>query len=293
MVWTIEVEESLSCCIEELVRRFEDESFLKRRTMIRASNVRDMKNSSIRGRIFFEEEENDTCFKCSRYEEFKLGLMIMGFRRSIDIGLIRVLSSITDHHCRNRCHRRQSPSIILLLGPHFHPIHLRSTSLSSFVHLRFMSPRSSSHHFCSCYNTTPPPLVPPPFLHVDAQDRRCRFFFHLKVSYTPSRNRKRIELSIINIEKMKFASGSSRGLLYLGKKSITRGLAKIVPALAAGNSIVLKPPTQNSFTCGDTGIAISKKAMELGGKDACNVFEDADLDLGSLKLKDITVAMMN
>ncbi|QHO42269.1 NADP-dependent glyceraldehyde-3-phosphate dehydrogenase [Arachis hypogaea] len=45
---------------------------------------------------------------------------------------------------------------------------------------------------------------------------------------------------------------------------------------------------QLSFTCGDTGIAISKKAMELGGKDACNVFEDADLDLGSLKLKDIT-----
>ncbi|RYR58050.1 hypothetical protein Ahy_A05g023722 [Arachis hypogaea] len=108
------------------------------------------------------------------------------------------------------------------------------------------------------------------------------------------------------------------------------GLAKIVPALAAGNSIVLKPPTQvinhilyshilyshgsllslgwfsqrpnqlcyrqrlgDRFTCGDTGIAISKKAMELGGKDACNVFEDADLDLGSLKLKDITVAMMN
>nr|AAM00227.1 glyceraldehyde-3-phosphate dehydrogenase [Oryza sativa] len=40
-----------------------------------------------------------------------------------------------------------------------------------------------------------------------------------------------------------------------------------------------------SFTGGDTGIAISKKAgmvplqMELGGKDACVVLEDADLDL--------------
>lgn len=41
----------------------------------------------------------------------------------------------------------------------------------------------------------------------------------------------------------------------------------------------------DSFTGGDTGIAISKKAgmvplqMELGGKDACIVLEDADLDL--------------
>lgn len=40
-----------------------------------------------------------------------------------------------------------------------------------------------------------------------------------------------------------------------------------------------------SFTGGDTGLAISKKAgmvplqMELGGKDACIVLEDADLDL--------------
>ncbi|KAE8731670.1 NADP-dependent glyceraldehyde-3-phosphate dehydrogenase [Hibiscus syriacus] len=40
-----------------------------------------------------------------------------------------------------------------------------------------------------------------------------------------------------------------------------------------------------SFTGGDTGIAISKKAgmiplqMELGGKDACLILEDADLDL--------------
>lgn len=41
----------------------------------------------------------------------------------------------------------------------------------------------------------------------------------------------------------------------------------------------------SSFTGGDTGVAISKKAgmvplqMELGGKDACIVLEDADLDL--------------
>lgn len=40
-----------------------------------------------------------------------------------------------------------------------------------------------------------------------------------------------------------------------------------------------------SFTGGDTGVSISNKAgmiplqMELGGKDACIVLEDADLDL--------------
>jgi acyl-CoA reductase-like NAD-dependent aldehyde dehydrogenase len=45
-----------------------------------------------------------------------------------------------------------------------------------------------------------------------------------------------------------------------------------------------------SFTGGDTGIAISKKAgmvplqMELGGKDACIVLEDADLDLVSANI---------
>ncbi|EEF31609.1 NADP-dependent glyceraldehyde-3-phosphate dehydrogenase, putative [Ricinus communis] len=89
---------------------------------------------------------------------------------------------------------------------------------------------------------------------------------------------------------------------------------KIGPALIAGNSLVLKPPAQGavsclhmlftgkgskigdfltmhpgvkciSFTGGDTSIAISKKAgmiplqMELGGKDACIVLEDADLEL--------------
>ncbi|MBA0547831.1 hypothetical protein Golob_018972 [Gossypium lobatum] len=110
---------------------------------------------------------------------------------------------------------------------------------------------------------------------------------------------------------------------------VNLAVSKIAPALIAGNSLVLKPPTQGavsalhmvhcfhlagfpkgliscvtgkgseigdfltmhpgvnciSFTGGDTGIAISKKAgmvplqMELGGKDACIVLEDADLDL--------------
>jgi glyceraldehyde-3-phosphate dehydrogenase (NADP+) len=110
---------------------------------------------------------------------------------------------------------------------------------------------------------------------------------------------------------------------------VNLAVSKIGPALIAGNSLVLKPPTQGavaalhmvhcfhlagfpkgliscvtgkgseigdfltmhpgvnciSFTGGDTGIAISKKAgmvplqMELGGKDACIVLEDADLDL--------------
>lgn len=42
-----------------------------------------------------------------------------------------------------------------------------------------------------------------------------------------------------------------------------------------------------SFTGGDTGIAISRKAgmvplqMELGGKDACIVCSDADIDLAA------------
>ncbi|XP_024519047.1 NADP-dependent glyceraldehyde-3-phosphate dehydrogenase [Selaginella moellendorffii] len=45
-----------------------------------------------------------------------------------------------------------------------------------------------------------------------------------------------------------------------------------------------------SFTGGDTGIAISKKAgmiplqMELGGKDACIVLEDADIDLAATNI---------
>lgn len=45
-----------------------------------------------------------------------------------------------------------------------------------------------------------------------------------------------------------------------------------------------------SFTGGDTGIAISRKAgmiplqMELGGKDACIILEDADLDLAAVNI---------
>ncbi|KAG5529987.1 hypothetical protein RHGRI_030378 [Rhododendron griersonianum] len=95
---------------------------------------------------------------------------------------------------------------------------------------------------------------------------------------------------------------------------VNLAVSKIAPAIIAGNSLVLKPnsagfpkgltscitgkgseigdfltmhPGVNciSFTGGDTGVAISKKAgmvplqMELGGKDACIVLEDADLDL--------------
>ncbi|GAA0155513.1 dehydrogenase [Lithospermum erythrorhizon] len=110
---------------------------------------------------------------------------------------------------------------------------------------------------------------------------------------------------------------------------VNLAVSKIAPALIAGNSLVLKPPTQGavsclhmvhcfhlagfpkgliscitgkgsqigdfltthpdvdciSFTGGDTGIAIAKKAgmiplqMELGGKDACIILEDADLNL--------------
>lgn len=47
---------------------------------------------------------------------------------------------------------------------------------------------------------------------------------------------------------------------------------------------------RDSFTGGDTGIAISKKAgmiplqMELGGKDACIVLEDADLELAAANI---------
>ncbi|KAH9318151.1 hypothetical protein KI387_019920 [Taxus chinensis] len=112
---------------------------------------------------------------------------------------------------------------------------------------------------------------------------------------------------------------------------VNLAVSKIAPALIAGNSVVLKPPTQGavaalhmvhcfhlagfpkgliscvtgkgseigdfltmhpgvnciSFTGGDTGIAISKKAgmvplqMELGGKDACIILEDADIDLAA------------
>eukprot|EP00884_Botryococcus_braunii_P015218 jgi/Botrbrau1/237/Bobra.0022s0213.1 len=112
---------------------------------------------------------------------------------------------------------------------------------------------------------------------------------------------------------------------------VNLAVSKIAPALMAGNTIVLKPPTQGavsalhmvqcfaeaglppgvlnavtgkgseigdyltmhplvnciSFTGGDTGIGICKKAgmipiqMELGGKDVCIVCADADLDLAA------------
>ncbi|KAJ0091471.1 hypothetical protein Patl1_12573 [Pistacia atlantica] len=115
---------------------------------------------------------------------------------------------------------------------------------------------------------------------------------------------------------------------------VNLAVSKIAPALIAGNSLVLKPPTQGavaalhmvhcfhlagfpkgliscvtgkgseigdfltmhpginciSFTGGDTGIAISKKAgmvplqMELGGKDGCIILEDADLDLAAANI---------
>ncbi|GFP87849.1 NADP-dependent glyceraldehyde-3-phosphate dehydrogenase [Phtheirospermum japonicum] len=115
---------------------------------------------------------------------------------------------------------------------------------------------------------------------------------------------------------------------------VNLAVSKIAPALIAGNSLVLKPPTQGavaalhmvhcfhlagfpegliscvtgkgseigdfltmhpginciSFTGGDTGISISKKAgmiplqMELGGKDACMILDDADLDLAAASI---------
>jgi glyceraldehyde-3-phosphate dehydrogenase (NADP+) len=53
-----------------------------------------------------------------------------------------------------------------------------------------------------------------------------------------------------------------------------------------GDYLVMHPAVKCiSFTGGDTGVSVSKKAgmvplqMELGGKDACIVCEDADLAL--------------
>eukprot|EP00240_Pyramimonas_obovata_P001457 CAMPEP_0118935606 /NCGR_PEP_ID=MMETSP1169-20130426/15736_1 /TAXON_ID=36882 /ORGANISM="Pyramimonas obovata, Strain CCMP722" /LENGTH=495 /DNA_ID=CAMNT_0006878663 /DNA_START=179 /DNA_END=1666 /DNA_ORIENTATION=+ len=110
---------------------------------------------------------------------------------------------------------------------------------------------------------------------------------------------------------------------------VNLAVSKLAPALIAGNTVVMKPPTQGcvsglhmaqafhaagfpagvvnvisgkgseigdylvqhkavkciSFTGGDTGLSVSKKAgmiplqMELGGKDACVVCADADLKL--------------
>ncbi|CAK0773666.1 hypothetical protein CVIRNUC_004089 [Coccomyxa viridis] len=112
---------------------------------------------------------------------------------------------------------------------------------------------------------------------------------------------------------------------------VNLAVSKIAPALMAGNTVVVKPPTQGavagchmiqafhkaglppgvlnlvtgrgseigdyltthplvnciSFTGGDTGLSICKKAgmvpiqMELGGKDVCIICEDADLDLAA------------
>lgn len=112
---------------------------------------------------------------------------------------------------------------------------------------------------------------------------------------------------------------------------VNLAVSKLAPALMAGNTVVLKPPSQGavagvhmvacfaaagippgvvnlvtgkgseigdfltthpaanciSFTGGDTGIAIARKAgmvplqMELGGKDACIVCSDADLSLAA------------
>ncbi|KAI9118208.1 hypothetical protein K1719_010540 [Acacia pycnantha] len=63
---------------------------------------------------------------------------------------------------------------------------------------------------------------------------------------------------------------------------------KLVLCLSLESPLYLN--LQLSFTGGDTGIAISKKAgmiplqMELGGKDACIVIEDADLDLAAANI---------
>ncbi|GER39535.1 aldehyde dehydrogenase 11A3, partial [Striga asiatica] len=92
---------------------------------------------------------------------------------------------------------------------------------------------------------------------------------------------------------------------------VNLAVSKIAPALIAGNSLVLKPPTQGAVAClhmvhcfhlagfpkgliscitgkgseiGDfltmhPGAGMVPLQMELGGKDACIVLEDADLDL--------------
>jgi glyceraldehyde-3-phosphate dehydrogenase (NADP+) len=73
-------------------------------------------------------------------------------------------------------------------------------------------------------------------------------------------------------------------------RGITRSLRS--PPAGKGSEIgdfLTTHPSVNciSFTGGDTGISISHKAgmvplqMELGGKDACIVCSDADLDLAA------------
>eukprot|EP00897_Mesotaenium_endlicherianum_P004275 jgi/Mesen1/3876/ME000208S02888 len=72
------------------------------------------------------------------------------------------------------------------------------------------------------------------------------------------------------------------------KAGFPKGLISVVTGKGSeiGDFLTMHPAVNCiSFTGGDTGIAISKKAgmvplqMELGGKDACIVLEDADIDL--------------
>jgi glyceraldehyde-3-phosphate dehydrogenase (NADP+) len=74
------------------------------------------------------------------------------------------------------------------------------------------------------------------------------------------------------------------------KAGIPKGVINIVTGRGSeiGDYLTTHPAVNCiSFTGGDTGISISKKAgmvpiqMELGGKDACIVCEDADLDLAA------------
>ena len=71
---------------------------------------------------------------------------------------------------------------------------------------------------------------------------------------------------------------------------IPAGLVQVVTGRGADiGDYMVEHPGANciSFTGGDTGLAVSRKArmvpvqMELGGKDACIVFPDADLDLAA------------
>ncbi|CAN1328289.1 NADP-dependent glyceraldehyde-3-phosphate dehydrogenase [Linum perenne] len=82
---------------------------------------------------------------------------------------------------------------------------------------------------------------------------------------------------------------AEEGVRILGEgKFLVSGLISCVTGKGSeiGDFLTMHPGVNCiSFTGGDTGIAISKKAgmiplqMELGGKDACIVLEDADLDL--------------
>jgi len=74
------------------------------------------------------------------------------------------------------------------------------------------------------------------------------------------------------------------------KAGLPKGVLNLVTGKGSeiGDFLTMHPQVNCiSFTGGDTGIAISKKAgmvplqMELGGKDVCIVCEDADLDLAA------------